>query len=111
MQPITTSFLNLLRATSTTLSRFGQGPPGIAGVVDPQVAKWWGVFTALAGVLEGQPALTPDQITFIRQLLFGGMGSFEELVLDESRGRSDAAAANQELDALRAALARALESR
>lgn len=118
------SFPGLLRATATILSRFGQGPPidatrwdggggGARGpsrppAPDAQAAKWWGVFTALSGVLEDQRALSAEQRAFLRQLLFGGIGSFDEFVLDEGGPVPGAAEANQELDRLRGEIAREL---
>jgi hypothetical protein len=72
---------------------------------DPYAAKWWGVLTALAGLLEGQDApLSAQQKQYLERLLFGGMGSFNDFILDEVRLGPGAKQANQELAALRKVL-------
>jgi hypothetical protein len=68
---------------------------------DPYAAKWFGVFSSLIGVLTGEDALSDKQTEYLDRLLFGGMGSFNDFVLDEERLGSAAVRANQQLDDLR----------
>lgn len=81
------------------------------GASDLAAAKWWGVLTAVAGMLEAQTsALSAKQKTYLDKLLFGGMGSLNDLALDEQRLGPQAVSANQELNLLRKSLFDALQA-
>lgn len=108
------TFVSLLEAVATALARFSDPAPASArkwdgtayvpagvSAFDPYAAKWWGIFTTLAGLLAGQEALSERQKAYLDRLLFGGMGSFNDFVLDEARLGSTAAQTNQELGTLR----------
>lgn len=69
---------------------------------DPFAAKWWAILTTLADFLEAQEThLSKAQRDYLDRLLFGGMGSFNDFVLDESQFGSKARQANAELVRLR----------
>jgi len=108
-------FTELLREAVIVLARFSDvSSPGVrkwdghayvpsgSSQADPPAAKWWGLLTALSGMLDAQTApLSEEQREYLDHLLFGGMGSFNDFVLDQNRLGPDAAAANQELNRLR----------
>jgi hypothetical protein len=109
------SFVSLLQAITRVLGQFCDETsstalrwdgkayvPSTVAPADVQAAKWWGVLTALAGMLDAQAApLTVEQRAYLDRLLFGGMGSLNDLWLDEQRLGSQATSANSELDRLR----------
>jgi hypothetical protein len=69
---------------------------------DEYAAKWWSTLTTLSGMLNAQEAsLSPGQKRYLDRLLFGGMGSFNDVCLDQKRLGPEAARANQELERLR----------
>jgi hypothetical protein len=109
------TFVKLLLTAAAVLAKFSDtSSPGAlrwdgkaysrsTGTVgDVQAARWWGVLTGLAGLLAGQAVpLSEEQKTYLDRLLFGGMGSLNDLVLEEARLGPTAAQANNELDRLR----------
>jgi hypothetical protein len=115
------SFINVLWAIAGVLERFagtGSGTgtgasnplgwdgkayrPSTIGPSDVVLAKWWGMITALAGILGSQEtALTAEQKWYLDRLLFGGMGSLNDLVLDERILGPEAGPANCEFNRLR----------
>ena len=118
---MTDKFVNLLQAAAEVLYRIAEPPnPGASLAWDgtayvpasslpprpfaPNAAKWWGTLTALAGILAGQRAMSDLQKQYLHQLLFGGMGSFNDFRLDEILLGSDAKQANQEVSELRSRL-------
>jgi hypothetical protein len=65
---------------------------------DPEARIWWSVLTTMAEMLEGQGApAKARQLHYLRKELFGGMGSFAEFAIDESRFGEKARAANERL--------------
>jgi hypothetical protein len=69
---------------------------------DPFAAKWWATLTAIAEMLDKQGAPpSPEQKAYLDRLLFGGMGSLNDFVLDERQLGVEARQANQELNRLR----------
>jgi hypothetical protein len=69
---------------------------------DPFAAKWWALLTAIVEMLDKQGApLSPEQKAYLDRLLFGGMGSLNDFVIDERNVGAEARQANQELDRLR----------
>ncbi|MHB1273301.1 MAG: hypothetical protein ACYCZD_11155 [Rhodanobacter sp.] len=76
--------------------------PSAGGPGDVLAAKWWGTLTGLAGILDAQATpLSAEQKNYLDRLLFGGMGSLNDLSLDPNRLGPQAAPANQELNRLR----------
>lgn len=113
---MTGAFIKLLQAIASILAQFSDtsGAPGAlkwdgqaytptkAGPSDLVAAKWWGILTALAGVLDAQATpITAEQKRYLDRVLFGGMGSLNDLALDERRLGPQAAAANHDLNRLR----------
>jgi hypothetical protein len=50
---------------------------------EPYALAWWSILTILAELIDRQEtALSEKQIAYIDRLLFGGMGSFNDLRLD-----------------------------
>jgi len=109
------AFINVLRAIAGVLAPFTESSasgtlkwdgkdytPADSGLSDVMAAKWWGMITVLAGILETQTTpLTAEQKNYLDRLLFGGMGSLNDLVLDEQGLGPPAVQANQELNRLR----------
>lgn len=59
-------------------------PTDVERVADPTATKWWGILKTMAGLLRAQTSpLSAEQLKFIKQQLFGGMGSFQDLSFDE----------------------------
>jgi hypothetical protein len=116
------AFINGLHAIIRILAQFSDASPSgalkwdgqaytstTAGPSDVLAAKWWGILTALAGLLDAQAApITIEQRRYLDRLLFGGMGSLNDLVLDERRLGPQAVAANRDLDRRRKELFDAL---
>lgn len=65
---------------------------------------WWISAITAAGLLDGQPSLTPQQNEFLRRELFGGMGSLQDFSLDRRRWGEKANEANRQLEIIRTAL-------
>jgi hypothetical protein len=109
------TFIELLRLLISVLGPFSE--PSHAGSktwdgkayvaapqrnFDPFAAKWWATLTAIAEMLDKQGApLSPEQKAYLDRLLFGGMGSLNDFVLDERQLGVEARQANQELNRLR----------
>jgi hypothetical protein len=112
------TFVSLLREIAALLGRFSEsedmgsrqwdGTAYSAAVrrnFDPYASKWWAMLTTIAEMLEGQDApLSQRQRLYLDRLLFGGMGSLNDLVLDEQRIGPEAQQVNQELRRLTKAL-------
>ena len=108
------SFLVSLRQVATLLARFSETrlagslewdgtryAPTDSLSADPQAAKWWGVLTAIDGMLMGQHRIPALQKQYLEQVLFGGMGSLNDFVFDEDKIGPGARQVNGELEALR----------
>jgi hypothetical protein len=79
----------------------GHAPP-VNHVYAPLAARWWATLTAFSELVCGQDApLSPRQIAYLRRHLSGGMGSLNELCLNESWFGAAAKAANAELRKVR----------
>lgn len=112
---VTNALVDLLRASADVLAKFAESraPGKLAwdgrayeasdcSVADVQAAKWWGILTALVGLLGAQSgALTSQQKICLDHLLFGGMGSFGDFALDPEVLGREAEGGNRELDHLR----------
>jgi hypothetical protein len=60
---------------------------------DPYALAWWSILCTIAGLLEAQESpLSAKQIEYLKGVLFGGMGSLNDLCL------KDAASINQRLE-------------
>jgi hypothetical protein len=70
----------------------------------PGAAKWWACLSAIADMIELQDSPPSNrQRAYLTQVLFGGMGSFNDFVLD-AQHVPEAIAKNRELDRLREVL-------
>lgn len=112
---MTRVFVDVLQSIARILAQFGDTSPSGALKWDGQAytpaitlpsdviaAKWWGILTALAGMLDVQTTpITAEQKKYLDRLLFGGMGSLNDLALDEHSLGPLAVAANGELNRLR----------
>ena len=115
---MTNDFVFALEQTARLLARFStrdsptslrwDGRAYTAGTesrFDPFAAIWWSRLSAMAELLSRQDGpLSGLQAEYLAQTLFGGMGSLNDLQVDESRVGPEAGAANQELDRLRKVL-------
>jgi hypothetical protein len=112
---MTNHLVELLRQTAKVLSAFSEESlpgtrkwdgkayvPSPARSADAHAAKWWGLLSGIAELLERQAApLAAAQHEYLRGLLSGGMGSLTDFALDGKRWGAEATQANQELDLLR----------
>jgi len=79
--------------------------------LNPYAFAWWSALTSIADLIERQDGpLTQQQIDYLKNRLFGGMGSLSDFSLD-SKEIPDAAAANAKLDAKRIELYKLFQSR
>ena len=72
---------------------------------DPYALAWLSTLLTIAELIEGQESpLSPKQINYLDNLLFGGMGSLNDLWFDETTSDASADMVNQRLNAQRNAL-------
>ena len=77
---------------------------------DPYALAWWSTLNTLADMIEYQQGeLCPKQISYLKRVLFGGMGSLNDLWFDERRLGTIAAGVNKKLSVSREALFGAFE--
>src|SRR5580765_5527475 len=82
----------------------------VARPADAQAQTWWRVLDTMADMLERQHAKpTPDQLAYVRQILFGGMGSLTDYSADESVYGEEARITNHGLTAAAEHLLQVLE--
>lgn len=86
-------------------TRYAPAPPQSP---DPYALAWWSSFQTVIALLEGLETLTTRQQAYLCHSICGGMGSFNDFVLDESRWGSRATTANQQLTQVRSSLCSAL---
>jgi hypothetical protein len=94
-------------ATSGSLSWNGVGytKSGKAAKPDPYALSWQTTLTVIADLLEAQESpMTQKQLGYLERLLFGGMGSLNDLFFDPNSLGNIAAAVNDRLDKQRRAL-------
>ncbi|MDO8291180.1 MAG: hypothetical protein Q7T44_18360 [Parvibaculum sp.] len=117
---MTNIFVDLIRRSVDVLSEFVEESPSgskrwdgnsyastVRTPTDIQAAKWWGILTVLAAMLANQSLpLSQGQREYIERLLFGGMGSFNDFVLDTEIFGEKAKLVNSHLDRLRGDLYR-----
>jgi len=86
-------FRRVLRDTATELKPLTQSAlpnsaawdgmnyvTGVERAPDPYALAWWSILCTIADLLEAQESpLSPKQIEYLRRVLFGGMGSLNEL--------------------------------
>lgn len=113
-----TDFVEQLRATAEQLKPLTQSASSNAptwngkeyvkaGVKtpDPYALAWWSSLNAIAELLDAQETpLNDKQIAYLDGLLFGGMGSLNDLSFDPKIAGADAAVVNAQLDRHRHAL-------
>jgi hypothetical protein len=72
---------------------------------DPYALSWWSTLIAVAELIDAQDgSLTANQIDYLDRLLFGGMGSLNDLFFDAKLIGANADVVNKELDKSRHAL-------
>jgi hypothetical protein len=76
--------------------------------MDPYALAWWSTINASVSLIDGQPELSARQLDYMRRTFCGGMGSFNDFVLDRSKLGLVAVDANKELDRIRAQLHEAM---
>ena len=110
-----TNFIEQLRAIAEELKPLTQStPPGAAtwnGIEyvkggekkpDPYALAWWSTLVAVAELIDAQEEpLSLKQIDYLDRLLFGGMGSLNDLYFDEKTVGSSADVVNKRLDGKR----------
>jgi hypothetical protein len=65
---------------------------------DPQALAWWAILITMAALLEAQESpLSTRQTNYIRDTLFGGMGSLKDLSCDIKRLPPSAGRINRQL--------------
>lgn len=65
----------------------------------PYALCWWGMLGAIAELLEGQESpITSKQTDYLQGLLFGGMGSLNDLFFDPQANGETAKTVNDRLD-------------
>jgi hypothetical protein len=108
---MTSTFIDLLRQLAKLLGRFAEdeesGSLRWNGKAysktpqrrfDPHAAKWWGILNTLAEMMDAPDAsVSKAQRAYLDRLLFGGMGSLNDLQLDERRIGPEAKQVNEEL--------------
>jgi len=66
---------------------------------DPYALAWWSTLVSVAELIDAQEGpLSLKQIDYLDLLLFGGMGSLNDLCFDEKTVGSSAKAVNKRLD-------------
>lgn len=79
---------------------------------DPDAAAWSATLRTMADMLELQTGeLSEAQASYLRSVLCGGMGSFQDFSLDPGDGGEEARQVNARVDAFREHLFRLLSGR
>jgi hypothetical protein len=74
-------------------------------VPDPYALAWWSKLLTIAALIEAQESpLSPKQIAYLTNDLFGGMGSLTDLSFDPKASGTIATAINERLNQKRHAL-------
>ena len=72
---------------------------------DPYALAWWSTLNTLSDMIEYQDTeLSPRQISYLERILFGGMGSLNDLWFDERQFGQTAREINNKLSYSREAL-------
>lgn len=72
---------------------------------NPGASAWWAILITMAELLEAQECpLSTRQTKYIRETLFGGMGSLNDLRFDDKQLPAGASQINKQLEEQRAAL-------
>jgi hypothetical protein len=72
---------------------------------DPYALAWWSTLNTLSDIIEYQDTeLSPRQISYLERILFGGMGSLNDLWFDERQFGQTAREINNKLRYSREAL-------
>ncbi|MEI8288179.1 MAG: hypothetical protein WCH99_01800 [Verrucomicrobiota bacterium] len=113
------AFINQLRLTAKTLTPLTQSADAGASTwngveyvksdkpifPDPYALSWQATLVAIAELLEFQESsATEKQIKYLERLLFGGMGSLNDLFFDPRSGGDIARVVNENLNKQRQAL-------
>jgi len=71
---------------------------GEAKAPDPYALAWWSILGTIADLIEAQESpLSPKQIAYLTRVLFGGMGSLNDLSFDP-KSLKNASMVNERLD-------------
>lgn len=117
-------FIQQLRETALELKPFAEGRAsgsmswnGKAYVksqpkaADPYALAWWFTLNAIADLLQAQSDSPNElQVTYLEKLLFGGMGSFNDLYVDEETLGEGAKGINERLSQKRRLLFNSLKA-
>jgi hypothetical protein len=120
----TAEFINQLRLTANFLQPLAKTTlPGAlafdgttyieaeAMTADPSAQTWWLILTTIAALLDAQESpLTPKQIAYLDRLLFGGMGSFNDIWIARDVPGTSGNTINDLLDQQRHALFESFQS-
>jgi hypothetical protein len=80
-------------------------PATVPATAHPRAMAWWAILMTMEGLLDTQDGAPNErQIAYIKDTLFGGMGSFNDLTFDVKDLPAAAATINQRLDQQRDAL-------
>lgn len=113
-----TEFIKQLRATAEELTPLTQSvAPGAMTwngreyaksgerKPDPYALAWWSSLIAIAELIEAQETpLSTKQLAYLDRLLFGGMGSLNDLSFDQESSGVSADLVNKRLDEKRRTL-------
>jgi hypothetical protein len=106
------AFLEHLRETAGILKPYINPPsPGAKhwngtayvesepGPFDPGALAWWAMLTAIAEMIDNQDTpISAKQAVYLDGLLFGGMGSLNDLSIPSQAGGKSAPSINAKLD-------------
>ena len=77
----------------------------VAKTPEPYALAWWSILGTTADLIEAQEGpLSAKQIAYLKRLLFGGMGSLNDLSFDAKSVGDGATAINEHLNRERRAL-------
>jgi hypothetical protein len=72
---------------------------GVAKAPDPYALAWWSILGTIADLVEAQESpLSSKQIAYLNRVLFGGMGSLNDLSFDAKAFDNVANAINERLN-------------
>lgn len=76
--------------------------PSSDGSFDPYALSWWGILTTAADLIDAQGhPISTAQRDYLERMLFGGMGSLSDFMLNVSRFGEGAREVNAQLDRAR----------
>jgi|SRR5208337_2985467 len=105
---LTSEELKPLTHSAMSCAAIWDGQSYVKGEVkepDPYALAWSAILDTIAGLIEAQESqLSPKQITYLTRVLFGGMGSLNDLCFDPKSLGDAARVVNERLDQRRQVL-------